>query len=94
MLGYLLLIIVFIHAICLTSLPCPYMIYTCFYSYLDTCYTLLLCIAYLLLNIWLTLVPWCANTTAEYYKEPIGEEISNDLQPAEKEREWCVDDIE
>ena len=48
---------------------------------------------YLLLNMSLTLVPWCADTTWEHYKEPTGVEILEDLQLAEKEREWRADDV-
>ena len=40
-------------------------------------------------------VPWCADTSSEYYhEEQIGEEIPEDLQPAEEEREWRADDVE
>ena len=39
-------------------------------------------------------VPWCADTPGEfYYEEQAGEEIPEDLQPAEEEREWCADDV-
>ena len=39
-------------------------------------------------------VSWCANTSGEYYyEEQIGEEILEDLEPAEDEREWHADDI-
>ena len=43
---------------------------------------------------WLTLVPWCADTTSEYDDERAGEEIPEDLQPAEEQRECRVDDVE
>ena len=41
-------------------------------------------------------VPWCADTPGEYYyyEEQAGEEIPEDLQPAEEEREWRADDVE
>ena len=40
-------------------------------------------------------VPWCANSSGEYYyEEQAGEEIPEDLQPAEEEREWRADDVE
>ena len=34
-------------------------------------------------------VPWCADTSGDlyYYEEPAGEEIPEDLQPAEVARE-------
>ena len=36
-------------------------------------------------------IPWCADTSGEYYyEEQIGEEIPEDLQPAE-ELEWRAD---
>ncbi|MDL1139553.1 hypothetical protein PS029_19380 [Yersinia pestis] len=40
-------------------------------------------------------VPWCADTSGEYYyEEQAGEEIPEDLQPAEEAREWRADDVE
>ena len=39
-------------------------------------------------------IPWCADTTYEYYEKPTGEKIPKDLQPVEEEREWCADDVE
>lgn len=57
-----------------------------------TCY-IYLCIVYLVLNTSLNLFPWCADNTTAYYAESAGEEISEDLQPAEEEKEWCVDDV-
>ena len=40
-------------------------------------------------------VPWCADTSGEYYyEEQTGEDIPEDLQPAEEERKWRADDVE
>ena len=39
-------------------------------------------------------VPWFAVTTGDYYDDQVGEEIPDDLQPAEEEREWRANDIE
>ena len=39
-------------------------------------------------------VPWCADTPGDYYDDQAGEEIPEDLQPAEEEREWRADDVE
>ena len=39
-------------------------------------------------------VPWCANTSGDYYDDHAREEILEDLQPAEEEREWYADDVE
>ena len=40
-------------------------------------------------------IPWCADSSGEYYyEEQSGEEIPEDLQPAEEEREWRADDVE
>ena len=39
-------------------------------------------------------VPWCADTPGDYYDDKAGEEIPEDLQPAEEEREWRADDVE
>ena len=40
-------------------------------------------------------VPWYADTPGKYfYEEQAGEEILEDLQPAEEEWEWRADDVE
>ena len=40
------------------------------------------------------LVPWCADSSGDYYEEQAGEEIPEDLQPVEEGREWCANDVE
>ena len=40
-------------------------------------------------------VPWCADTSGEYYyEEQSGKEIPEDLQLAEEAWEWSADDVE
>ncbi|XXG55269.1 hypothetical protein AAC387_Pa03g2972 [Persea americana] len=39
-------------------------------------------------------VPSCADTPGDYYDGQAGEEILEDLQPAEEEQEWRADDVE
>ena len=39
-------------------------------------------------------ISWYVDTPGDFYEEQAGEEISEDLQPAEEEREWRADDVE
>ena len=40
-------------------------------------------------------VNWCADTSSKfYYEEQVGEEIPENLQPAEDEQEWRANDVE
>ena len=40
-------------------------------------------------------IPWCADSSGEYYyEEQAGEKIPEDLQPAKEAREWSADDVE
>ena len=53
-------------------------------------------IAYLLANMLLTFIPWCAEDPYFYYTDSDAEAIPEDPQPGQEdeEREWCVDDRE
>ena len=52
-------------------------------------------IAYLLANMLLTFIPWCAEDPHFYYTDPDAEAIPEDPQPGQEDEvpEWSADDV-
>ena len=81
------------HAICLVLLPSVHMIllvYTLILIPDIHCYYSLFILAQHIVDY----VPWYTDTPGDYYEEPAGEKIPEDLQPAKEQREWRADDVE
>ena len=89
---YLFLMLLFM-LLCLDSFPCIHMIlYLSLFLYLMNVMLILLCLS--IAQHVVDLVPWCADSSSDYYKERVGEEILEDLQPPEEQQEWHADNVE
>ena len=71
------------HAICLALCYCTLMIlYMSLFLYFDALYVFIVSCLSIAQHV-VDFVPWCANTSGDYYEEQAGEEIINQLRRSE-----------